>query len=51
MIDVVETKKMGALFMVAFVYAIIAMEVSREIIIPRMLPGVVNGHISGDPQY
>jgi hypothetical protein len=37
-------------FICAFVYALFAMIVSRELIIPHMV-GSNDGHISGDPQY
>jgi hypothetical protein len=42
---------LAMLFVVVFVYAIVAMGVSRELVIPRMTSSSINGHIAGDPQY
>lgn len=41
---------LAMLFFGAFIYAIVAMVVSRELVIPRMVPSI-NGHIAGDPYY
>lgn len=48
-----QRKTLGTLAMVfvgVFIYAIVAMVVSRELVIPRMVPSI-NGNIAGDPQY
>lgn len=37
-------------FICAFLYAIMMMTVSREVVIPRMTSSIT-GHIAGDPQY
>ena len=39
------------LFVVVFVFAIAAMGVSRELLIPRMASSSISGHMAGDPQY
>lgn len=39
------------LFVVVFIFAIVAMGVSRELLIPRMASSSISGHIAGDPQY
>lgn len=44
-----EFKLFIIFILVAFVYALVAMIVAREIVIPRLLPSV-NGNIEGDPQ-
>jgi putative peptidoglycan lipid II flippase len=48
-----QRKGLGTLAMVfvgVFIYAIVAMVVSRELVIPRMTLSI-DGHIEGDPQY
>lgn len=39
------------LFVVVFVFAIVAMGVSRELLISRMASSSISGHMAGDPQY
>ena len=39
------------LFFVVFVFAIAAMGVSRELLIPHMASSSISGHMAGDPQY
>ncbi|MCP3940370.1 MAG: hypothetical protein GY710_02675 [Desulfobacteraceae bacterium] len=43
-------KTMIILFLSVFMYAVIAMVVCRELVIPRMAPLSINGNIAGDPQ-
>lgn len=42
---------LGWIFIGVFIYALTAMAVSRELVIPRFLPAAVEGHILGDPYY
>lgn len=39
------------IFICSFIYAILAMAISREIIIPRFIQTSVDGNIQGDPYY
>lgn len=42
---------LARLFVVVFVFAIVAMGVSRGLLIPRMSSSSISGHMAGDPQY
>ncbi|MDO8348215.1 MAG: hypothetical protein Q7S85_10000 [Rugosibacter sp.] len=42
---------LGWIFIGVFIYALSAMAVSRELVIPRFFPAAVEGHIPGDPYY
>lgn len=44
-------KALRWVFIGSFIYAIFAMTISRELIIPKFFPSSVNGHIQGDPYY
>lgn len=45
-----DLNTLAILFIGVFIYAVVAMVVSRELVIPRMTSSI-NGHIAGDPQY
>lgn len=47
--EAIEFRTLVKIFVYAFCYALFAMAVSRELIIPYMLPSM-DGYISGDPQ-
>lgn len=49
-IRIAQFRALIILFFCTFVYAILAFTISRELIIPNMLPSA-EGHISGDPMY
>ena len=46
-----EPRTLAILFLGVFIYAIVAMAVSREVVIPRMMEESTSGHIAGDPLY
>jgi hypothetical protein len=45
-----DVRSIIKLFLIAFVYAIVAMIVSREVIVPHMTSSI-GGNFGGDPQY
>jgi len=46
-----DLRALAIWLLVVFIYAIIAMAVAREILIPYMFTSSLNGNIEGDPQY
>lgn len=42
---------LGWIFIGVFIYALMAMVIARELVIPRFMPSAVEGNIQGDPYY
>lgn len=42
---------LGWIFICVFIYALMAMALSRELVIPHFMPSAIDGNIQGDPYY